>query len=403
MFKALMGLAMAAPALAADTLNKITDDLAETQCQLLTSTSGTIFSILDIEGSDDYSVNVSGDNKSGTNLVFNYCTYVDGTTDTYAVYRTLADKSKDVAIATKSIPALSATNIRDSDDKTTGIEFSQGSSTVCKTGTNYSMTTRITCDKDQAGGKVTKVEKDDCEFIVLMSSSEGCPDVNIDVDKYMGWLEENEWVIGIIYCVVGPLIAFFGTQMFPIVCAILIAVFVLGLIVSISLAFGWMVTTGGCIAVLCVGAVCGILAGVLIKRHIWLMVALLGAIGGFFGGALIFSLVCAASGWNAVWGWWVFTIVFAMIGMFAAYKLGAPVVLLTTSFVGSYLFMRSWTLFFPGHYPSEAEIMSNPEELDVDGIFWVFIGVFAVSFVASTCVQVKRGQVHEDLDDYGKA
>ena len=233
-----------------------------------------------------------------------------------------------------------------------------------------------------------------------MKSADGCPTVPIDVDEYIGWLEDNEWVIGIIYVIVGPHIALFGTHLFPIVAATLVCVFILAVFVSMALAFGWMNTVGGSIGCIAAGLVLGVIAAILMKRHVWLLIAILGGIGGFFGGALIFSLIAAASGWTAVWGWWVICCTMAVIGGIAGWRLGAPIVLIATSFVGSYLFMRAWTLFFPGHYPSESEIMSNPEDLDVDAIFWVFVGVFAACFLGSACFQAKRGEMHEDLGYY---
>ena len=50
MFKSLIGLAFALPALA----DSVKEDLAEMQCQAMTTTSGTIFSVTGIEGADDY-------------------------------------------------------------------------------------------------------------------------------------------------------------------------------------------------------------------------------------------------------------------------------------------------------------------------------------------------------------
>jgi len=371
----------------------------------LGTTEGTFFNIEGLESATDYAVNVSGDNKSGTDLVFNYCTFVEGTEGAFGVYRTVGDKSKDIAVASKQVSPLSSENIRDANDdsKTVGVRFTQKSSTDCKESTKYSMTTELYCKESVTGAAEIRSAtlKDDCEFVVVADHQDGCP--GVDIDKYMGWLEDNQWCIGIIYVVFGPIIALFGQQLFPIVCAALVAIFILGLVVSISLAFGWMVSTTGTIVVLVVGLLLGVIAGALIKRHIWLMVSLLGLIGGFFLGALVFSMIAAASGWSAVWGWWVINIAMAIIGAITAYKLGSPVVLLGTSFIGSYLFMRAWTLFFPGHYPSESEIMSNPEELELDSIFWVFVGVFAFCFLTSACVQSKRAVVHEDLDKYSSA
>ena len=45
--------------------------------------------------------------------------------------------------------------------------------------------------------------------------------------------------------------------------------------------------------------------------------------------------------------------------------------------------MRSWTLFFPGNYPNEAELIRNPEEATFDktAIFWVYVLIFVLTFV----------------------
>ena len=73
----------------------------------------------------------------------------------------------------------------------------------------------------------------------------------------------------------------------------------------------------------------------------------------------------------------------------------------TTSFVGAYLFTRAWTLFYPGHWPSEAQILSNPESIEIDAFFWAFLGLFIVSFIASIFIQKKRAEhIDMDLDDY---
>ena len=139
--------------------------------------------------------------------------------------------------------------------------------------------------------------------------------------------------------------------------ATLVAVFVMGAIIAACLALGWMATSTGTIVTLIVAPIVGIIAGIIIRRNVWLMIGLLGLVAGFFSGALVFALISTSSGWNAVWGYWVISIIMAALGCWAACYFGKTVVLLATSLVGSYLFMRSWTLFFPGHWPSEAELM----------------------------------------------
>lgn len=41
----------------------------------------------------------------------------------------------------------------------------------------------------------------------------------------MGWLFENTWAIGIIYVILGPIIAFFGGKWFPYITATLVGLF----------------------------------------------------------------------------------------------------------------------------------------------------------------------------------
>lgn len=195
----------------------------------------------------------------------------------------------------------------------------------------------------------------------------------------MGWLSENGWAIGIIYVIAGPLIALFGLKWFPYVTASLIAIFVIGLCVSLSLAFGWMTSTVGTVITLIVALILGVLAGCVVRRNVWIMIGLLGLVAGWFSGTFV-------------------------IGCVLACYLGKTVVLLSTSMVGSYLFMRAWTLFFPGHFPSEAEIMDNGTNLDYGATFWIFLGLFIVSFLGSTAFQCKnKDDCHEDLDGYQKA
>jgi len=236
---------------------------------------------------------------------------------------------------------------------------------------------------------------------VTLSHAAGCP--YFDASDQLAWIEENPWLIGIIYIIAGPIIALFGLQWFPYVTSSLVAIFVMGITVSLCLAFGWMANTTGTVVVLVVAVILGVVAGILIRRNIWIMVSLLGLVGGFFAGSLVFAIIYSFSGWSTVWGFWVISCVMAAIGCVISCYLGKPVVLLGTSLVGSYLFMRSWTLFFPGNYPSEAEILSGDFELENVGIFWTFIGVFTVSFIGSVIFQVKRSHlVHQDLDDYKK-
>ena len=55
------------------------------------------------------------------------------------------------------------------------------------------------------------------------------------------------------------------------VTASLIAIFVIGLTVSLSMAFGWMASTVGTVVTFIVALLLGILAGCIIRRNVWIM------------------------------------------------------------------------------------------------------------------------------------
>lgn len=307
-----------------------------------------------------------------------------------------------------------ADSIRNDDNDIIGCTFTQDSETVCQAadetaGTdavNWSMVTNVMCDDTITGAgnaRVDSVTTEGCVYTVTLTHKAGC---NTGIDAYdeLQWLAENEWAIGIMYLIVGPVLALFGAAWFPYVVASLVAIFTIGLICSLSLAAGWMSTGLGTGIVFAVAIIVGVIVGMVVRRHIWIMVGLLGLIGGFFSGALIFALIAGMSGWDAVWGYWVFSVLLAVVGCVASCYLGKSVVIGSTALVGSYLFMRSWTLFFPGHYPSEAQIMEDPESIEYTAIFWVFIGIFIASLIGSTVFQCKRkDECDEELDDYYKS
>ena len=106
------------------------------------------------------------------------------------------------------------------------------------------------------------------------------------------------------------------------------------------------------------------------------------------------------TGWDAVWGFWLISVLTAIVGCVVTCYMGKSVILVSTSFVGSYLFMRSWTLFFPGYFPSEAELLDTENPIEPDAMFWVFIAIWAVGFLIFTVFQCKRNDSNEELDDH---
>ena len=160
-----------------------------------------------------------------------------------------------------------------------------------------------------------------------------------------------------------------------------------------------MVSMAGTIATISTALLLAILAGCLVRRQIRLMLALLGLIAGYSAGSLLFAMVSGMTGGslNAVWVFWLLACTTAVVGCVLALYLGQPLVKVSTALVGSYLFMRSWTLFFPGSYPSEEALIQSKghEALEMDALFWMYVGIFIVSFTISLTYQCKT----EDDDE----
>lgn len=193
------------------------------------------------------------------------------------------------------------------------------------------------------------------------------------------------WLIGIIYLILGPTIALFGQARIAEISAILSFIFVFSVGLTFCMGLGWCSSPGGAIGVFFLLLTFGILAAVLLRNEKWLRNSIIGVVGGFFVGAFLFSIIATSSGWEEEWGYWFLTFICAVIGwtITCQYKDGSVIVL--TSIIGSYLFMRAWTCFFPEVYPNESKIVSGKREdnFEMTGVFWVFVLLFAACIVLS--------------------
>ena len=137
------------------------------------------------------------------------------------------------------------------------------------------------------------------------------------------------------------------------------------------------------------------------------MLGLLGLVGGFFSGSFTFALVVGATGGklNDQWVYWFLSVVSAIAGLIISFKCGTAIIVFSTALVGSYFFMRSWTLFFPGNWPSEAELIKNQDasSLDMSGLFWLYVSIFLATFTLSLWYQCTRGVKNDAVDVYEKS
>ena len=209
-------------------------------------------------------------------------------------------------------------------------------------------------------------------------------------------------MLAVTLLILGPLIALFGKKWFPHVAGITSALFVMDACAHFAGWMGWLTTSWSPYVVLAVAIFLGLLVGNIVARTIWFAVGLLGIVAGFSLGTIIFAIIAATTGYANNWELVGLCTVTAIIGGVVTFKWGKEIVILGTSLVGSYIFMRGWTFIYDG-YPHESEIWSNiehNEELGLSNHFWTFMVIWLVSFVVSATVQFKAMDEHDDLKEH---
>ena len=175
-------------------------------------------------------------------------------------------------------------------------------------------------------------------------------------------METNPWIMGTIFLAVGLVVGLFGQKLFPWVAASVVALFTMTCLGSLFLAFGLMDGMAGAIIFTVLSIGLGIGAGSLVRRNIQLMMLVLDIVTGFFGGAVVFGIVVLATAWQAYWGFWLFCILGALLAFVISVKLGWLGAALKCSLIGAYFFMRAFTLYFPGYYVTESDLVEKDAE-----------------------------------------
>lgn len=238
-----------------------------------------------------------------------------------------------------------------------------------------------------------------------MAHAAGCP--TVDASGFAKFIEDYPWVLGTIFILCGPIIGMLGKRWFPWVISSLVAVMGLCGLLIVFTVFGWMETTLGFWICLVVAILLAGLLFWLAKRAIWLEVGLLGCLAGWFLGELLYSFIMAATGFEAMWFFIVLEIICVILCGIASWKFAKVVVIVATSGIGSFLFIRGWSYFFGG-WPTTQEMMAtaglNNDEVD-DGMataYWVYFGLTLATWLFFVIWQVKKehGKDHQELDDF---
>jgi hypothetical protein len=196
---------------------------------------------------------------------------------------------------------------------------------------------------------------------------------------------------------------FFGGYLWEWVVAIVPAFFVF-LFVSVMLSsFGLFSvlekdedTTGSGVFKALVGSLIALAAavavGYFLKKTETIATSILGAVGGFFAGFLLYSLVFAQFITASPVFLWVILFACTAAAGFATFKWQEEMEVHLSAFIGAYLVIRG-IAFFLGGYPNEAQTFAQlaSGNFKLPGTFYIYLAVFVGMYFAGNKFQHYKG------------
>lgn len=153
----------------------------------------------------------------------------------------------------------------------------------------------------------------------------------------------------------GPVTSLYGRRFFPWVIAGIVSVTLLLSTLVVCDVLGFTQTMASFGISIAISTIISGVAGWFVMQTVWIAVGILGLIGGFFTGSMIYTIFLAAFSSGHLWVMMTFSCLCALAGGFLSFKFSKQVVLVSTSLIGSYAFMKGLTYFFEG-FPGESEI-----------------------------------------------
>ena len=192
----------------------------------------------------------------------------------------------------------------------------------------------------------TGVASDDpCVVTMTFKHDGGCPFLDLYRVKLL--FLNNEWAVGIILILAGSFMGLFGLKFLRTTAAIMVSISIIIATLILSNIFGFFDSILGIIITCTVAFVVSIVCGVLTVFFVWVAIGLLGILGGFFLGSLIYETTIMQFDFSHVWGFLCLTVTGVVLGLFLSVKYGKQVILFSTSLVGAYFMMQGTSRFFP--------------------------------------------------------
>lgn len=118
----------------------------------------------------------------------------------------------------------------------------------------------------------------------------------------------------------GPIVALYGRRFFPWVIAGIVSITFLMFTLVFCSVLGFMETNVGLAVSIGISFLFSFLSAWFVMKTVWIAVGLLGIIGGFFLGSMIYTIILVYIKIGALWVMITFSILCAILGGFLSFK-----------------------------------------------------------------------------------
>lgn len=253
----------------------------------------------------------------------------------------------------------------------------------------------LDCQEDVTTPVISKPYKVDsamnsCNLMVTFSSKDVCP--SFTTNALWDFMQQYSYLWGAVFIVMGLFLCIFGLKLFEIAIFIITAfattfILLLGFY-SIFLTddtqdwVGW--------TVLVCSTIIGLIVGFIMYRMKKLGAAILAGWGGFMLGLLLNETILYKAQSEVLF--WCVAIACAVTFAILAFIFVDIILVISTSFMGAYLFWRGISLY-AGGYPNEFELIKQVQSgaaPHVDPWFYAYLGAIVVSFGIGFFIQYKQ-------------
>ena len=198
-------------------------------------------------------------------------------------------------------------------------------------------------------------------FLVSYTMAQGDVDTGADTDTQSpdtvitepGWIERNPWIFSVMFMAMGPVIALRGLKWLQSAGVALAGIFVGVFVMGEGIELGWVDGTYDALFLAFICILLAAMAGVVTRQNIKILLRLVAGIAGWYLGKFTFAIITVLAN-SSVTGWWNFVFP-AILAITLALSLSRPrnnIIIVQTSWIGSYMFAIAWVWLFPEIWPT---------------------------------------------------